>query len=63
MSKNKSNYENDDSQEDIHQPPSLTKKNKIYMPQNDISDDDDEENIPITIQISLSTRNKKFQHI
>ena len=52
--RNKSNYDNEDSQEGIHKPPSRTKKNKTRMPQNEISDDDDDEDIPITKHISLT---------
>ena len=52
--RNKNNYDNDDSQEGIHKPPSRTKKNKTRMPQNEISDDDDDEDIPITKHISLT---------
>ena len=52
--RNKSNYDNEDSQEVIHKPPSRTKKNKTRMPQNEISDDDDDEDIPITKHISLT---------
>ena len=54
--RNKSNYENDDSQDGPYKPPSRTKKNKTRMPQNEISDEDDEEDddIPITKHISLT---------
>ena len=52
--RNKSNYDNEDSQEGIHKPPSRTKKNKTRMPQNEISDDEDDEDIPITKHISLT---------
>ena len=52
--RNKSNYDNEDSQEGIHKPPSRTKKNKTRMPQNEISDEEDDEDIPITKHISLT---------
>ena len=52
--RNKSNYDNEDSQEGIHKPPSRTKKNKTRMPQNEISDDDDDEDIQIKKHISLT---------
>ena len=54
--RNKSNYENDDSQDGPYKPPSRTKKNKTRLPQNEISDEDDDEDddIPITKHISLT---------
>ena len=54
--RNKSNYENDDSQDGPYKPPSRTKKNKTRLHQNEISDEDDDEDddIPITKHISLT---------
>ena len=40
--------------DDPHKTPSRTKKNKTRIPQNVISDDDDDEDIPITKHISLT---------
>ena len=46
--------ETNEGYQDDHKTPSLTKKNKTRIPQNVISDDDDDEDIPITKHISLT---------
>ena len=40
--------ETNEGYQDDHKTPSRTKKNKTRIPQNVISDDDDDEDIPIT---------------
>ena len=46
--------ETNEGYDDPHKTPSRTKKNKTRIPQNVISDDDDDEDIPITKHISLT---------
>ena len=46
--------ETNEGYQDEHKTPSRTKKNKTRIPQNVISDDDDDEDIPITKHISLT---------
>jgi len=46
--------ETNEGYQDDHKTPSRTKKNKTRIPQNVISDDDDDEDIPITKHISLT---------
>ena len=48
------NNETLDDYHNGHKTPSRTKKNKTRIPQNVISDDDDDEDIPITKHISLT---------
>ena len=59
------NNETLDDYHDGHKTPSRTKKNKTRIPQNVISDDDDDEDIPITKHISYTNdeselKNKKI---
>ena len=46
--------ETNEGYDDPHKTPSRTKKNKTRIPQNVITDDDDDEDIPITKHISLT---------
>ena len=57
--------ETNEGYQDDHKTPSRTKKNKTRIPQNVISDDDDDEDIPITKHISYTNdeselKNKKI---